>query len=163
MSTATPDPFEHLDAAYAFGALDAAETAQFEAHLSTCPACTARVAAACLALVAVLAWPTSVSHGATYSLVALRPSPVSATVELAQTPSGTSIKLHCVYRGNGGVGAVQYGLVVYDHANHAYPLSTWTLSPGEDQVFPATTALAESQIGRLSVTYQNQPILTVTP
>lgn len=37
------DPFEHDDAAYAMGALDAADTAAFEAHLLSCPACRARV------------------------------------------------------------------------------------------------------------------------
>ena len=214
MSTAIPDPFEHLDVAYVFGALDAAETAQFEGHLTTCPACAARVlaarrttdlfaditvdevlarvpdtllpgllrraaaarrrqrwlvgglsavAAACLALLVVLALPSTSSRGRTYQLIALEPSPVSATVELAQTPSGTSIKLHCVYSGSAGGGDVEYALVVYDRAHHAYPLSTWTLSPGEDQVFPATTALAENQISRVDVTYQNNPILTVTP
>lgn len=38
------DPFEHDDAAYLLGALSPEETATFEAHLATCPECTARVA-----------------------------------------------------------------------------------------------------------------------
>jgi len=42
----SPDPFEHVDVAYVFGALDAAEVAQFETHLATCDDCTARVAEA---------------------------------------------------------------------------------------------------------------------
>jgi anti-sigma factor RsiW len=37
------DPFEHADAAYAMGALDPQEAADFEEHLRTCPACRARV------------------------------------------------------------------------------------------------------------------------
>ena len=40
----TIDPFEMDDAAYVLGALRGAERAAFEAHLSTCPQCTARVA-----------------------------------------------------------------------------------------------------------------------
>lgn len=39
-----PDPFEMDDAAYVLGALRGAERAAFEAHLRTCPDCTARVA-----------------------------------------------------------------------------------------------------------------------
>jgi hypothetical protein len=38
------DPFEYDDAAYLLGALSDEETAAFEAHLATCPECTARVA-----------------------------------------------------------------------------------------------------------------------
>ena len=209
-----PDPFEHLDVAYVFGALEPAETARFEAHLVGCDACAERVAlargtsgllagitvdevvaevpqtllpgllrraavarrrqrwlvgglssvaAACLVVLAVLTWPTASSHGTTYRLAAVQASPVSATVELSQTSSGTSITLHCVYRGATGAGPVQYALVVYDRAGRGYPLSTWTLSPGEDQVFPATTALAENQISHLDVTYQDHAILTVSP
>jgi hypothetical protein len=37
------DPFVHADGAYVLGALDAAERAEFEAHLTTCDACRARV------------------------------------------------------------------------------------------------------------------------
>ncbi len=40
------DPFVHSDAAYVLGALSPAETAEFEAHLQTCPACQDRVAQA---------------------------------------------------------------------------------------------------------------------
>lgn len=39
------DPFEHDDAAYVLGALSDAEHRAFQAHLSTCDACTARVQA----------------------------------------------------------------------------------------------------------------------
>ncbi len=39
----TPDPYLHDDAAYVLGALDPAERTAFEAHLRTCPDCTARV------------------------------------------------------------------------------------------------------------------------
>jgi hypothetical protein len=39
-----PDPYEHLDAAYVFGALDPVESALFETHLATCAACAERVA-----------------------------------------------------------------------------------------------------------------------
>lgn len=45
MSTST-DPFRYDDAAYVLGALDAADRAQFEAHLKTCADCRARVAEA---------------------------------------------------------------------------------------------------------------------
>jgi hypothetical protein len=38
------DPFAHDDGAYVLGALSDTERAEFEAHLETCPACTARVA-----------------------------------------------------------------------------------------------------------------------
>jgi anti-sigma factor RsiW len=38
------DPFEHDDAAYVLGVLDAPERAAFEAHLATCPDCRQRVA-----------------------------------------------------------------------------------------------------------------------
>jgi anti-sigma factor RsiW len=38
------DPFVHDDAAYVLGALSDAERREFEAHLETCPDCTARVA-----------------------------------------------------------------------------------------------------------------------
>jgi len=41
----TIDPFEMDDAAYVLGALRGAERRAFEAHLATCPECTARVAA----------------------------------------------------------------------------------------------------------------------
>ncbi|WP_375490158.1 anti-sigma factor family protein [uncultured Jatrophihabitans sp.] len=37
------DPFEHDDAAYVLGALDAADAAAFEAHLATCRQCQERV------------------------------------------------------------------------------------------------------------------------
>jgi anti-sigma-K factor RskA len=40
------DPFVELDAAYALGALDAQDTAAYEAQLSTCSDCQARVAQA---------------------------------------------------------------------------------------------------------------------
>lgn len=39
-----PDAFEHLDAAYVFGALDPQESAEFETHLATCAACATQVA-----------------------------------------------------------------------------------------------------------------------
>jgi putative zinc finger protein len=39
----TLDPFAHFDGAYVLGALSDAERADFEEHLATCPACTARV------------------------------------------------------------------------------------------------------------------------
>ena len=208
----TPDPFEHSDVAYVFGALDATEAAQFETHLAICAACAARVAdareltslfadvtvdevvakvpetllpgllrraavarrrqhwlvgglaavaAACIASLVVLVWPSSstpASHSTAIVMTALAPSPVSATVELSQTSSGTSIKLHCVYHGRTGE-QVAYGLVVRDRSGSPTTLSTWTLSPGEDQVFPATTALPEDQISELDVTYQGTAIL----
>jgi hypothetical protein len=211
----SPDPFEHSDVAYVFGALDAAEAAQFETHLAICADCAARVAeargltnlfaditidevvakapetllpgllrraavarrrqrwlvgglggvaAACVAALVVLIWPsTPTSHGTTYRMTALAASPVSATVELAETSSGTSIKLHCVYRGSSTGDPVQYGLVVTDANGNQDPLSSWTLRPGEDQVFPATTALTENQIHEIDVTYQGQAILSVKP
>src|SRR5690242_2719871 len=40
------DPFAHDDAAYVLGALDPAEQAAFEQHLTTCAACTERVRSA---------------------------------------------------------------------------------------------------------------------
>jgi anti-sigma factor RsiW len=39
----TPDPFEHDDDAYLLGALSEPEREAFQAHLTTCDACTARV------------------------------------------------------------------------------------------------------------------------
>lgn len=39
----TADPFEHDDAAYVLGTLDEPDRAAFEAHLTTCAACRARV------------------------------------------------------------------------------------------------------------------------
>lgn len=210
------DRFEHLDGAYAFGALDAAEAAEFETHLATCSECAARVAtarslaalladitedeiradvpdtllpgllrraaasrrrqrwlvsglaavaAACLITLTVLVWPSSPSApaGRTIALSAVVTSPVKATVELIQTSSGTQIKLHCTYvNGSGGENNVWYGLDVVDKNGTHHPLSTWTLEPGEDQVFPATTALPESQISHLDVTYHGHAILTAT-
>jgi hypothetical protein len=40
----TQDPFLHSDAAYVLGILDDDERREFEAHLETCPDCSARVA-----------------------------------------------------------------------------------------------------------------------
>lgn len=208
-----PDPFEQHDVAYVFGALPPAEVAQFEAHLATCAACTARVAqardltalltditeaevvaavpdtllpgllrraagsrrrqrrvtaglagvvAACLITIGVLAWPSSPTtpQGRSVTLSALVRSPVRATAVLIQTPSGTQIKLHCTYAGGaGGEPSAWYGLVVVDKQDHAHQLSNWTLGPGEDQVFPASTALKVNQISRIEVTYGSTPIL----
>lgn len=55
--TSVRDPFEHSDAAYVLGALDAAERAAFEEHLPTCAACRGRVAEAA-SIVALLPPPS---------------------------------------------------------------------------------------------------------
>ena len=210
----TPDPFEHADAAYVFGALDPAEKAQFETHLATCAACTTRVAeargltalladiseaeitaevpdtllpgllrrasasrrrqrwltrglaagvAACLVTIAIMAWPSSPTEHVdrTVALTAVVTSPIRATAELTQTSSGTQIKLHCTYDGrSGNEPTAQYWLVVTDRQGHPTKLSNWTLGPGEDQVFPASTSLQENQISQISITYASHPILT---
>jgi hypothetical protein len=213
----SPDPFEHLDVAYVFGALDAAESAQFETHLATCAQCAARVAearalttlladitpgevaapaavpdtllpgllrlassarrrqhwlvgglaavvAACLITLTVLVWPSSPAepHSRTIAMSAVVASPVHATIELTKTSGGTAIRLHCTYDGTGSSSdhAAEYGLLVVDQNHAGSTLSTWNLEPGQDQWFQASTALSESQISSLSVTYQGQPILT---
>ena len=210
----TPDPFEHSDVAYVFGALDPAESAQFETHLATCAECAARVAdtrgitalldgvtesdiaasapatllpgllrraevarrrqrwlvgglaavaAACLITLVVLVWPspTSAPVGRKIAMTALVASPVSASVELSQTSSGTSITVHCTYTSTAGSGA-RYGLVVLDRNRVQHQLSSWVLGPGGDKYFPATTDLSESQISQVQVTYQGRAILTAT-
>lgn len=210
----SPDPFEHSDVAYVFGALDAAEVAQFETHLATCDQCAARVAeargltalladvseaeivaqvpdtllpgllrragaerrrqrwittglagivAACLVTIAIMAFPSSSSHHVdrTVALTAVVTSPIRATAELTQTDSGTQIKLHCTYSGRAGREAgAEYWLVVFDKHHNPTRLSNWTLGPGEDQVFQASTALPEDQISQISVTYASHAILT---
>jgi anti-sigma-K factor RskA len=126
----------------------------------------ASVAAACVLTLAVLLWPTSTavhSHTESLAMTPVVDSPVTATVELTQTSSGTAITLHCAYSARSTEGAVRYALVVYDRKNEAQQLSSWTLKPGQDMTFPATTALAENQISRLDVTYQSTAILTAAP
>ena len=57
--TGSPDPFEHEDAAYVLGALSRADRTAYEAHLRTCPRCTAAVAELA-ALWAADGWPARV-------------------------------------------------------------------------------------------------------
>jgi hypothetical protein len=69
--------------------------------------------------------------------------------------------LHCTYTGREGTEpAAVYWLVVVDKHDNTTKLSNWTLAPGEDQVFEATTALSEDQISHIDVTYASHPILT---
>jgi hypothetical protein len=126
----------------------------------------AAVAAAAVAALVIVAWPTGTDsdHGTRQALTQLVNSPVTATVELTSKTSGTYLEVRChyaaTYAGAPASTAV-YWLVVEDkHGNHQ-KLSSWTLKPGPDQTFEATTALRKSDISKVEITYQGNPILSL--
>jgi anti-sigma-K factor RskA len=216
----TAHPFEHDDAAYVLGALEAQERAAFEVHLATCAECSASVAelrdlpmllatlsteeaaavvaeplpetllpgllrraavqrrrqrgvlvglgsvaSACVAALVIVAWPAatpSASHANPVAMTQVVASPVTATVELTAKSWGTAIQVRCHYSATYPGERATYSLVILDRAGVPHSLSSWTLQPGPDKTFPASTALLKTDIKRVEIVYHNKAILSLT-
>jgi anti-sigma factor RsiW len=123
------------------------------------------VAAASVAALAVVAWPSGSSAPAspTLAFAAVRPTPVSATARLVSRAWGTEIDLRCHYSA-ALTHYVPYELVVTDTEQHTYVAGSWTLARGRDTVFTGGTAVRRSDIQRMQITLADgTPILQLTP
>jgi anti-sigma factor RsiW len=123
------------------------------------------VAAACLVAIALVLAPNGSSPGpahrpAAVAMVAVKPSPVSATARLISRGWGTQIEVHCTYPSYER-GRFAYRLVVIDKANKAHDAGDWTLVPGKSQVdFTSGTSVATGQIARVQIrTPTGTPVL----
>jgi hypothetical protein len=117
----------------------------------------AAVAAACLiALVAVVAWPSSSAPSskpfAETAFTQVIPGPVQATARLTAKAWGTQIELHCHYRPGSADQAFKYGLVAIGADGRTERLGSWTLPPDTDIRWSTGTSIAPDQIRRLNIT-----------
>lgn len=119
------------------------------------------VAAACLAaLVLVLAWPSSSDKPNTaptqaVGLVrAMQPSrsgiPLSATVQLSRSGTGTDVKVRCTYHENEAALSPSYTLVVFDRGRRQ-AIGWWQVEAGQTATFLPHTTLSPSQITRVEI------------
>jgi hypothetical protein len=119
------------------------------------------VAAASIAALVVLVWPTS--HGASgpraQAMSAVRPSPVTATAKLVSRGWGTEIDLQCRYSDK--VERYEpYSLVVVDDVGNHYSAGSWLLAPGRQISFTGGTAVQLQDIASVEITRQDgTPIL----
>ncbi len=121
------------------------------------------VAAACLVALAVVLASTGSSPAnqpAAVAMVAVKPSPLSATARLVSRGWGTQIDVHCTYPSYDR-DRFAYRLVVIDKHNRAHEAGDWTLVPGKDGIdFTTGTALSPAQIARLQIrTPSGTPLL----
>jgi hypothetical protein len=117
----------------------------------------ASVAAACLiALVAVIAWPSSSSPApkpfAERTLVQVVPGPVRATATLTAKAWGTEIELDCSYLPGRAEKAFSYDLVAVGPNGHTEHLGSWRLPPDEDIEWSTGTSFTPQQLRRLDIT-----------
>jgi hypothetical protein len=110
------------------------------------------VAAACVAALIVVLWPTGspASGPAPQAFAAVRTSPVTATARLVPKAWGTEIDLRCHYS-DGTTGYVPYKLVVIDKQNHEYDAGTWGLVPGQETTFTGGTAVKRDDIDSIQI------------
>ncbi len=121
---------------------------------------TAAVAAGALAVV-VAVGPDSTpptdtaSPSPSSALTALVDVPVQASATLSEEPWGTAVVLDCRYGARGGYGSggqpTTYGLRVVDVDGRAYPLGTWSISPGESMTFRSGVAVPPDRIDVVEV------------
>lgn len=119
------------------------------------------VAAASVAALVVLLWPTSsgTSGPPAEAMHKLRPGPVSATAKLIAKGWGTEIDLECRYA-DGVERYVPYSLWVVDDLGHRHPLGSWTLAPGPKTTFTGGTSVHIPDIAKVQITLDNgTPIL----
>lgn len=117
--------------------------------------------AAAAAVIAVLALvlpaalvPGGSAQTASVSMTQVEPSPLTATVRLAEQPWGTRIDMRCSYAEVAGGDADRewkYVLVVTDRSGHQTPVSTWTASAGTTVEPVATVGVPRDQIRSLEV------------
>lgn len=113
----------------------------------------AAVAAACIAALAVVLWPTSSTPAApAQALHAVVPNaPVHASVRLVAKAWGTEIDMTCRYADSQYERSLPYLLVVTDRAGHAQTVGTWSLAPGESAQFHSPTNLAANDIAKVEL------------
>jgi hypothetical protein len=126
----------------------------------------AALAAACVATLVVVLWPSG-SSGPTgpapQAFAAVRPGPVTASAQLVAKKWGTEIDLNCRYVSTGNA-YVPYHLVVIDKAHHASSAGSWTLVPGRDIHFTGGTSVQRQNIARVQITLADgTPILQLAP
>ena len=117
--------------------------------------------AAAAAVIAILALvvPTAFEHGtanhaAGVTMSQVEPSPLSATVRLADQSWGTRIDMRCSYAEVAGADedrAWSYVLVVTDRSGRQTPVSTWTAYSGTTVEPVATVSVPRDQIRSLEV------------
>jgi hypothetical protein len=95
-------------------------------------------------------------------MVAVRPSPVTATATLVSKAWGTEIDLHCKYSDN--IDRYEpYKLFVIDTLGGRHAVGSWTLTPDHEVDFTAGTAVQEPDIARVEIApEQGAPILQLT-
>jgi len=112
------------------------------------------VAAACLVALAVVLAPGGSSPAkqpAAVAMVAVKPSPLSATARLISRGWGTQIDVHCTYPSYDR-DRFAYRLVVIDKHNQAHEAGDWALVPGKSGIdFTTGTSLSAAQIARLQI------------
>jgi len=123
------------------------------------------VAAACLLTLAVVLWPGGSStpparEAAARTMVAVQPSPLSATARLTARAWGTQIDVHCSYPAYDR-DRFAYRLVVIDKLNQPHQAGDWTLVPGQAGIdFTSGTSVVTSQIARVQIlTPSGTPLL----
>ena len=117
----------------------------------------ASLAAACvIALVAVVAWPSSTpsatAPSAQRAFSEVIPSPVRATATLTAKTWGTAVELHCHYLPGKVDEALKYDLVAVGPHGQRQDLGSWRLPPDQDIDYSTGTSLSPHQISRLDIT-----------
>jgi Putative zinc-finger len=114
------------------------------------------VAAAVLVALAIVltpngSSPTSPSQPPAVAMVAVQPSPLTATARLISRGWGTQIDVHCKYPSDER-DRFAYRLVVIDKRNQAHDAGDWTLVPGKAGInFTTGTSVATADIARVQI------------
>lgn len=87
------------------------------------------------------------------TMVAVRPSAVTATASLRATPWGTEITVHCGYAHGAAIPAgYRYALSVRSSTGVTSQLGSWQLNDGRSITYSAGTALPIGQIRAVDIT-----------
>jgi hypothetical protein len=122
------------------------------------------VAAASVAALIVLLWPTSSNSAGSpaQAFIAVRPSSVSATAQLVSRGWGTEIDLECRYADN-VEHYLPYNLVVVDKHGQTHGAGSWTLAPGHATEFTGGTSVPRADIAQVRITLPDgTPILQLS-
>ncbi|WP_265445230.1 anti-sigma factor family protein [Flexivirga meconopsidis] len=88
----------------------------------------------------------------TVAMQQMRPSALTAQLQLTQKKWGTSVSMSCRYRDSAYAGGVRtYALDVVDAQGNRSQVSTWRAAPGDTSKLTAATALQPGQIKSLQV------------
>lgn len=119
-------------------------------------------AAACaVGLLLVLRSPGTPDPVVLQPMVAVSDTAIAGQLGVTGVTWGARIELKCSYPADENSGE-RYDLVVQDRAGHRQTVGSWRVVPGRTATMNASTALAESDIGKIDVVSATGVVLTLT-